>query len=255
MQLNVGVKEIPFGAAIDKLVVPEKLRLRIPTGYDIMDAALGGKGMTPSVTTLFTGTPGAGKTTMLLMVAAAAARNGCCPVYNSAEESAYQVKMVYERLLLHGSFGFGGETCAPRLLDKFTNLHAKSGNVNKHPLLIVDSLQTMHDGMDKSGRISNATGERVLEQITSWAKETYSNAFVIGQVTKSGKAAGNNKLRHMVDAHIGITIDTDDRSPFYGSRKMKVFKNRFGPNGGVIFMRLEETGFVELGRSDDDDED
>ena len=254
MDLKVGVADVPFGADIARIEVPAKLLLRIPTGNDIMDAALGGRGMTPSVTTLFTGTPGAGKTTMCLSVAAAAGRNGCCVVYNSAEESIYQVKMVYDRLRLHGSFGFGGETSVPKMLERFDNLHAKSGNKDKHPVLIVDSLQAMHDGMFSSGRITTATAERALEQITSWAKGSYANVFVIGHVTKAGKAAGTQKLRHMVDTHLMMSIDTDDRSEFYGCRKLKVLKNRFGANSAVIFLRMEEDGFVEIARRDGEED-
>ncbi|HCT54201.1 MAG TPA: hypothetical protein DF712_17275 [Balneola sp.] len=63
MKLNVKVEDIPFGTSIQEVAVPEVLKTKVPTGLTYFDDALGGKGFTPSMVTLFIGTPGAGKTT------------------------------------------------------------------------------------------------------------------------------------------------------------------------------------------------
>ena len=69
MKLNVKRDDITFGTNILDLRVPSKLRERHPCGVDYLDAAFGGEGFTPSTISLFTGEPGAGKTTLMLTLA------------------------------------------------------------------------------------------------------------------------------------------------------------------------------------------
>jgi predicted ATP-dependent serine protease len=66
MKINVTIDDIPFGTSIQDVKVPDVLKKRIPTGLEYFDAVIGGEGFTPSMVTLFTGTPGCGKTTMML---------------------------------------------------------------------------------------------------------------------------------------------------------------------------------------------
>ena len=63
MKLNHS-NDLPFGININDIEVPAILKTRVKTGLDYVDCAMGGKGFTPSMVTLFTGTPGSGKTTM-----------------------------------------------------------------------------------------------------------------------------------------------------------------------------------------------
>jgi predicted ATP-dependent serine protease len=100
----------------------------------------------------------------------------------------------------------------------------------------------MDDGHFSSGRITTATAERSLEQITNWCKENYTNAIVIGQVTKGGKFAGSNKLRHMVDAHVHLGIEKKDKD-LLGCRRLETEKNRFGGAGATTWLSLNGTGF------------
>jgi predicted ATP-dependent serine protease len=76
MKLNVKIEDIPFGSNIQDVKVPDILRKRVATGLDYFDDALGGKGFTPSMVTLFIGTPGSGKTTMMLTLANEIAKSG-----------------------------------------------------------------------------------------------------------------------------------------------------------------------------------
>ena len=69
MKLNVRRDDITFGTNILDVRVPEKLRERHACGVPYIDTAFGGKGFTPSTITLFTGEPGAGKTTLMLELA------------------------------------------------------------------------------------------------------------------------------------------------------------------------------------------
>jgi DNA repair protein RadA/Sms len=105
----------------------------------------------------------------------------------------------------------------------------------------------MSDGYFKSGRITSATAERSLQLLTSYAKEHAINVIVIGQVTKDGRMAGSNKLKHMVDSHIHLSIEQKDED-LKGCRIIETKKNRFGGCGHLVFLKLRKQGFVEVGR-------
>lgn len=247
MDLKVTT-EITFGENIREVIVPEKLREKIPTGLEYIDAALGGKGLTPSVITLFTGTPGAGKTTMMLTLADCLSSMGCAVIYNTAEESAYQTKMTVDRLRLQAGFGMGQEHDVQTLIEKFDTWSTTGDRKDKHPVLFVDSLQTLKDSRWDTGRITSKTAEMALEALTDYAKQTHCNIVVIGQVNKSGKMAGSNKLKHMVDCHLELSVEVDDKSDYYMARKLFTSKNRFGGAGHLSFLRIHERGFDEIAR-------
>ncbi len=92
--------------------------------------------------------------------------------------------------------------------------------------------------------------ERALGWLKTYAKEQAVNVIVIGQVTKDGKMAGSNKLKHMVDSHIHLSVETKD-DDLSGCRVLETQKNRFGGAGHVIFLRLRKNGFSEVARISD----
>ena len=103
MKLNVK-NDITFGTNILDLEVPKQLRNKHKSGLGYIDSALGGDGFTPSAVTFFTGEPGSGKTTMMLTLADAITRAGGVSLFNTAEESLFQVKLVVERLKFRNGF-------------------------------------------------------------------------------------------------------------------------------------------------------
>jgi DNA repair protein RadA/Sms len=243
MKLNIN-NEIEFGTNILDIEVPEALRKRIPSGIKYFDDAIGGKGFTPSAVTLFTGTPGAGKTTMMLELANALSFKGSTVLFNTAEESLYQLKMTVERLKLRTGFVAGQESSVPNLIRQCDELREK--NPNKPFFLIVDSLQTLNDG--KYGdHVNGKTAVRSLQLITDYCKQHYCNAIIIGQVTKDGKMAGSNTIKHMVDAKMSLSVETKDPE-LLGCRVLQVEKNRFGGAGHIMFLSLRDKGFDEVAR-------
>jgi DNA repair protein RadA/Sms len=245
MKINVRVDDIEFGTSIQDIVVPDVLKKRIPTGLGYFDAVIGGEGFTPSMVSLFTGTPGAGKTTMMLTLANALQGNGAQCVFNTAEESLHQVKMTTDRLRLRHPFMVGNEDNIITLLKGCDKV--REANPDRPFFLIVDSLQCMNDGYFKSGRITSATSERALALLTDYAKTHAVNVLVIGQVTKDGKMAGSNKLKHMVDSHIHLSVEQKDED-LKGCRVIETQKNRFGGCGHVVFLKLRRNGFSEVAR-------
>ena len=247
MKIDVKIEDIPFGTSIQDIEVPDILRKRIRTGLPYFDSVLGGEGFTPSMVTLFTGTPGAGKTTMMLTMANSLQGHGAQVVFNTAEESLHQVKMTCDRLKLKHPFMVGGEDNVQTLLKGCDKIRENQKYKDRPFFLIIDSLQCMSDGYFKSGRITSATAERSLQLLTSYAKEHAVNIMVIGQVTKDGKMAGSNKLKHMVDSHIHLSVEQKDED-LRGCRVLETQKNRFGGSGHVIFLKLRKNGFTEVAR-------
>ena len=250
MKLNVQT-DVPFGTNILKIKVPKALRNKIKCGVEYIDAALGGSGFTPSAVTLFTGTPGSGKTTMMLKLADSLTKQGALVMFNTAEESLFQIKLVAERLNLRHGFHAGGENHMPTLLEKCDALRKKRGNKKKPFFLLVDSLQCMDDGKytrkDGSTHINGGSATRALSMVTNYCKEHMCNAVIIGQVNKSGQMAGSNKLKHMVDSMMTLTVEEQD-ADLRGCRVLQMVKNRFGGAGGTFFLELGKRGFREVAR-------
>ena len=245
MKLNVRNDSIDFGTNVLNIAVPEQLRHKVKSGVEFIDGALGGEGFTPSQVVLFTGTPGAGKTTMLLKLADALTKGGAVVVFNTAEESLFQVKLIAERLGLKSGFSVGQETHVPTLLKKCDKLRA--AHPGKRFFLMVDSLQCMDDGHYEDGATNSQSPVRSLQQLTDYCKTNYTNAIVIGQVNKSGKMAGSQKLKHMVDAMMELSVEEKDED-LRGCRVLQTVKNRFGGCGHTFYLSLDGKGFKEVAR-------
>lgn len=245
MKLKVKNNDITFGTNILDLHVPDQLRNKHKSGLEFIDSALGGEGFTPSAVTFFTGEAGAGKTTMMLTLADALTKSGAVCLFNTAEESLFQVKLVCERLSLRSGFIAGQENYVPKLLKNADKLRA--ANPGKPFFLIVDSLQCLDDGKYGDGHINTKSAERSLALITDYCKEHFCNAIVIGQVNKSGQMSGTNKLKHMVDSMMHLSVEAKDED-LKGCRVLQTTKNRFGGCGHTFFLALGKSGFKEVAR-------
>ena len=244
MTLNVGIKGLKRGTNILDVEVPKQLRDRKKVGITWFDDALGGEGLVPSSVMMLTGTPGAGKTTMLLQLANAITKAGHVCLYNTGEESLHQVKMVAERLGLREGFYVGQDTVVTELLAHADAL--RKANPNKQVFILQDSLQTLNDG--KWGEETNSvTPMRCAEMLTDWAKATYGIVIFIGQVNKDGEFQGKNGILHAVDVRGSIYIDKTKKSETYGERIFEITKNRFGCSGRTYILGIRRDGLYEKG--------
>ena len=244
MNLTVGIKGFKRGTNINEIEVPAALRDRKKVGIEWFDDAIGGEGLVPSSVMMLTGTPGAGKTTMLLQLANSITGAGHICLYNTGEESLYQVKMVAERLKLKNGFVVGQDTLVEDLLQHADQLH--KANPKKQVFILQDSLQTLDDGK-WNGATNSMTAVRATEMLTDWAKSTYGIVCFIGQVTKDGDFAGKQTILHAVDVRAKLYIDEQKKSETYGERLFEVTKNRFGCSGKTYILGMERTGLVEKG--------
>lgn len=270
----ISIENIKRGTTIDQIVVPDKLRLRYPFHTELNERLrfvtnlYGGLGITPSTVTLLTGTPGSGKSTLLMQMAHALhTRNDAFVLFNGGEESLYQTKMVTERLFKtkNPSFYVGQDTIVdssnPDLHPKLKGI-AKSGNLrsilghmeylmaknpSKHPILMLDSLQSFDDGKYADGYVNGQTPHRVLKLINKFCKTTFCSAIIIGQVTKDGDPAGANKVIHDIDVLIHMFIDTKNKSETQGMRIIQTKKNRYGYSGQAHILSMYDDGVHEEG--------
>ena len=113
--------------------------------------------------------------------------------------------------------------------------------------LIVDSLQCLDDGKYSSGVKTSGTAIRCLELITDFCKQHAAIGIVINQVNKQGKMAGSNKLKHMVDAHMHLSIEKKEQD-LIGCRVLETQKNRFGGCGHIFFLTLGRSGFKQVAK-------
>lgn len=245
-----------MGTNVLSIEVPDFLREKLATGIDYFDQVLSG-GLTPSTVTLFTGTSGAGKSTMTQLIADGLTKNGCYVVVILGEESPYQSRMTSQRLGLKSGYAMVTETHLPTLMPWIRKKQASLPK-GQRMVIIADSLQTLNDGKYGEDLTNSKTDIRSLQIITEFCKETATSAIVIGQVNKAGKMAGSNKLKHMVDVHIHLSIEEKDED-LKGCRLLEVTKNRFGFSGSVTFLKMEPWGFAKMasaiaGEDGEDDE-
>jgi len=245
LKIKTSIDGFDNGTNILEVEVPKALRKRHASGLTYFDDALGGKGFTPSAVGLYTGTPGAGKTTMMLELANALTFSGATVLFNTAEESLYQLKMTVERLKLRTGFIAGQEVMVPEILKHCDELRAQSPG--KPFFLIVDSLQCLNDGKYGTHQTNSKTAQRSLALITDYCKQHFCNAILIGQVTKGGQMAGANVLKHMVDFMMTLDVERKDED-LIGCRVLQTEKNRFGGAGHTFFLTLRERGFQEVAR-------
>jgi len=237
-----------FGTTLNEVEVPAAMKKKIPSGLEYWDSALGGQGFTPGAVTLFTGGAGAGKTTTMLLLADALSRNGAAVVFNSGEESLFQLRMTSQRLGLLCHFVASNEIHVPTLLDNCTKMRNSAKYKGKPFFLILDSLQCMDDGHYPDGQTNSKSAERSLALFTDWAKANYTNPVVIGQVTKGGNFMGSNTLKHMVDTMIHLSVERKDPD-LAGCRILETTKNRFGSSGMKQIMAITDGGFKMIGQT------
>lgn len=245
MDLSIGQPNLEFDTNILAVDVPAELDNAISTGHEYIDLLFAGDGILPSTCALITGVPGAGKTTLMIQLADQITRtHGAC-LYNTGEESLYQVRRVTKRLRLSHGFVPGYDRDVKKITDHAEKLR---GSSNEPIVLIVDSLQCLEVEREegKRGRnLSKANMEvAAVEYLTRWAKETYNIVLIIGQVNKNGELAGKQALKHIVDCHMHMDYDKDRKSTSYGQRICEMTKNRFGTAGVYYCFDIEERGIM-----------
>ena len=213
---------------MDKIGLKETSRIK--TGDDEFDRVLGG-GVVPGGVVLLGGEPGIGKSTLLLQIALQINNK---VLYISGEESQQQIKSRAKRM------GLSEESCYVLCETNIQLIFLQIQSLTPE-IIIVDSIQTLHDS-----DVDNAAGSitqirSVASELISFAKSTNIPVILIGHITKDGTIAGPKILEHMVDTVIHFE---GDRNHVY--RILRVQKNRFGATSEMGIYEMIQKGLRQV---------
>jgi len=206
---------------------------RLSSGYDELDRVLGG-GLVPGSLVLVGGDPGIGKSTLLLQSASSIARDRSV-LYVSAEESAQQVKLRWQRLTAERSdLQLLAETDLELVLEELEAL--------RPDVAVIDSIQALHDADLSSAPGSVAQVRECAAALQRLAKRQNTALLLVGHVTKEGVLAGPKVLEHLVDA-----VLTFEGDRFASHRLLRAVKNRFGATHELGVFEMRGQGLAEVG--------
>ena len=168
---------------------------RLPTGSGEFDRVLGG-GLVPGSLVLVGGDPGIGKSTLLLQSASTMAAQTSV-LYVSAEESAQQVKLRWQRLA-------GGPSDLQLLAETDLELVLEELEALRPDVAIIDSIQALHDANLPSAPGSVGQVRECAAALQRLAKRQTTALLLVGHVTKEGMLAGPKVLEHLVLSLIHI---------------------------------------------------
>jgi DNA repair protein RadA/Sms len=198
------------------------------TGIGELDRVLGG-GIVPGSVTLLGGEPGIGKSTLLLQLLAGWSGR---VLYVTAEESAQQVRQRAERLAaLRDDLWLLAETSLPQIVGAIDDLHPS--------IVVVDSIQTVHDPLLGSPAGSVAQVRGCAHQLVAIAKQRDLPLVLVGHVTKEGSLAGPRVLEHVVD-----TVLAFEGERHHALRLLRATKHRFGPTNELGLFEMAGHGLV-----------
>ena len=230
-----GAGGAPEGAIACKLseIQGDEGETRFATGIGELDRALGG-GIVEGSLVLVGGDPGIGKSTLLLQMCSSIGAGASDVLYVSGEESPRQLKLRASRLGVSG----GRVSVAAE-----TNLAAIEGLVASlsPKVVVVDSIQTMHDGQSPAAPGSVTQIRGVTLALMRIAKTAGVAFLIVGHVTKGGEIAGPKVLEHMVDA---VLYFEGERAA--GFRILRAVKNRFGSTNEIGVFEMSDNGLVEV---------
>ena len=206
--------------------------VRIASGYEELNRVLGG-GLVPGSLVLVGGDPGIGKSTLLLQSASAIAKERSV-LYVSAEESAQQVKLRWQRLTVdRGDLQLLAETDLELVLQELEALRPE--------VAVIDSIQALHDAELASAPGSVAQVRECAAALQRLAKRQNTALLLVGHVTKEGALAGPKVLEHLVDA-----VLTFEGDRFASHRLLRAVKNRFGATHELGVFEMRGQGLEEV---------
>ncbi|AYM03838.1 DNA repair protein RadA [Levilactobacillus yiduensis] len=206
---------------------------RTKTKMEELNRVLGG-GIVAGSLILIGGDPGIGKSTLLLQVSGQLSETGGKVLYVSGEESASQIKMRADRLVVNSDNLY---------LYPETDMASIRANIEQMQpdYVVIDSVQTMQAPGIESAIGSVSQIRAVTGELMQIAKTNGITIFVVGHVTKGGAIAGPKILEHMVDTVLYFEGDLH-----HTYRILRAVKNRFGSTNELGIFEMREGGLYEV---------
>jgi len=223
---------------------------RFITRFESFNRVLGG-GVVPGSVSLIGGDPGVGKSTLLTQIA----DRNITVFYWSGEESTEQILLrakrtnngdldrlyVYNTNRLECALDKLSIEISGRRVGTVDPSSAAKSLRESHPLLIVDSIQTM-----RSDEVNALPGGVVqirecTAALVAFAKKNLLPVFIVAHITKYGQIAGPKLIEHLVDVVLYFDGDADR-----DLRVLRSIKNRFGPTNEIGVFEMGENGLNEI---------
>jgi DNA repair protein RadA/Sms len=214
---------------LDNIESDEKDRQK--SGISELDRILGG-GIVSGSLILLGGEPGVGKSTLALQLALALKSRTI--LYVSGEESEEQISLRAKRMK------DSNPRCYILSETELESILTHSENL-KPGLMIIDSIQTITNGMLESSAGSVTQVRECAAQLLKYSKLTGIPIVLIGHITKDGTIAGPKVLEHIVDVVLYFEGDNN-----YVYRILRSVKNRFGSTSEIGIFEMLETGLKEV---------
>lgn len=203
---------------------------RYVAGLDGLDRCLGG-GLVRGTRVLFTGDPGAGKSSVMLLTLWRYAMRGIRVLYLTAEETREEIEIRFRRM---------GLAWTPNLILHSTELwEDATAAINRFrpQVIVVDSLQEFRCA---SGQ-GEAGDDRQVQQILKLTKAIVEGPrapamFIIGHIAKDGTAYGKMANVHKVTVWMHFSKGAD------GRRILRTLKNRHGAEGEIAMFEHPPDG-------------
>ncbi|KRM69431.1 DNA repair protein RadA [Apilactobacillus ozensis] len=206
---------------------------RIKTESEEFNRVLGG-GVVPGSLVLIGGDPGIGKSTLLLQISGQLSQKKQKVLYVSGEESANQIKMRADRLVVDNSQVYiYPETDMQLIRTAIDDI--------KPDIVVVDSIQTIQEPEVDSNIGSIGQVRAITAELMNIAKSNAITVFVVGHVTKGGAIAGPKTLEHMVDTVLYFEGDMH-----HSYRILRAVKNRFGSTDELGIFEMRGEGLIEV---------
>lgn len=219
--------------------IPESFSKAHKTGIELLDSFLSiNGGIVPSMSYMFTGESGAGKTTLSNYIMSGVATSSQPAVFMSFEMSKEQAKFQFE-----GKVNFSNVYIVDELkeqsLEGLQNLLLAIAEFNPS-VLVVDSLQMLSSLL--YGDPTSTKGQSdIAKVIMQFSKETGTPSIIIGQCNKEGQYLGPTFVKHILDAHLHASINKKTLS-----RSIMFEKNRFGKVGDELHYKFSKDGSVQF---------
>lgn len=205
---------------------------RLSTGIAEIDRVFGG-GITSGSTTLISGPPGVGKSSLMFVIADGVCKNSTRNTpkvtYVSGEQSLRDLDMLMQRLNIKSNI------CTYEgYIRKVLNEHAEESD-----LVVIDSLNTVTG--------DNTPMEETADFICSWSKQTNVPVIIVCHVNKDGEIAVPSRVEWLVDGVFDLdpSYSLDENDEIVESTRGQCqlssgSKYRFGECG--VSVKFDMTG-------------